>query len=266
MTEADMSPNRGHQHVYLSPHLDDAILSCGGTIHQQIRQGESVLVITCFAGIPDYETLSPFALELHRRWGNPPDPIEVRRAEDSAATRFLDRKYLHLDLLDCIYRRHPTDGGFLYASEEAIFGVVHPGEESLSADIAQMVRSHIKPEFTSLCLPLGVGHHVDHKVVSWVAQHVATASPQIVFYEDFPYVENPAALEMAFSAHAPSLHPLVCPLAEEDVAARIAAIQHYISQIGMLFGSAEAMAQRVRAYSASVAGGQGYAERFWIGV
>ncbi|MBC7263540.1 MAG: PIG-L family deacetylase [Chloroflexi bacterium] len=260
-----MPPDRSYQHVYLSPHPDDAVLSCGGTIYQQTSHGEGVLVITCCAGIPDYENLSPFALEQHRRWGSPPDPVRVRRAEDSIALRFLGADYLHLDFLDCIYRRHPTDGTFLYASEDAILGEVHPGEENLSADIAGAVRPHIKPGLTSVYLPLGAGRHVDHQVVSRVARYVVTVSPRIVFYEDFPYVENPTGLEMALSAHTLPVRPLVRPLAEEDVAARIAAIRHYVSQIGMLFGSAEAMAQRVRAYCASVAGGQGYAERFWMG-
>ena len=37
------------KHVYLSPHLDDAVLSCGGAIHRAGAAGEAVLVITVFA-------------------------------------------------------------------------------------------------------------------------------------------------------------------------------------------------------------------------
>ena len=36
--------------IYLSPHLDDAALSCGGRISAQRRAGERVLVITVFSG------------------------------------------------------------------------------------------------------------------------------------------------------------------------------------------------------------------------
>jgi len=38
--------NNRYNHVYLSPHLDDAILSCGSLINKQKRHKESVLIIT----------------------------------------------------------------------------------------------------------------------------------------------------------------------------------------------------------------------------
>ncbi len=39
-----------YKHIYLSPHYDDAALSCGGSIHKQATQQEPVAVITVFAG------------------------------------------------------------------------------------------------------------------------------------------------------------------------------------------------------------------------
>lgn len=41
-----------YNHVYLSPHLDDVIFSCGSAISKQHRIGDSILVITIFAGTP----------------------------------------------------------------------------------------------------------------------------------------------------------------------------------------------------------------------
>ncbi|MGH2521295.1 MAG: PIG-L deacetylase family protein, partial [Anaerolineales bacterium] len=52
-------------HLYLSPHFDDAALSCGGTIHQQTRQGERAVVVTVCAGDSPPGPLSAFAQTLH---------------------------------------------------------------------------------------------------------------------------------------------------------------------------------------------------------
>ena len=38
-------PQQLYQRVYLSPHLDDAALSCGGRIYQERQAGLSVLVL-----------------------------------------------------------------------------------------------------------------------------------------------------------------------------------------------------------------------------
>ena len=54
-------------HVYLSPHLDDAVLSCGGMIHRQAQAGERVVVVTVCAGDPPPGPLSDFARSLHER-------------------------------------------------------------------------------------------------------------------------------------------------------------------------------------------------------
>ena len=75
-----------YQHVYLSPHYDDAALSCGGSIHQQVQAGELVLVITICAAPPETnEPFSPYAQAMHRVWGDPLDVVATRQAEDQAA-------------------------------------------------------------------------------------------------------------------------------------------------------------------------------------
>ena len=41
---------RDHRHIFLSPHLDDVVYSCGGTLGVQVSTGLRPLVITVFAG------------------------------------------------------------------------------------------------------------------------------------------------------------------------------------------------------------------------
>ena len=113
-----------HRHIFLSPHLDDVVYSCGGTIGVQVSSGLRPLVITIFGGIPPANTnLSPFALQQHRKWGadptkEPGNIVEVRRQEDAAALDYLQADYLWLDFLDAIYRGNPAQ----YTSEEQIIG------------------------------------------------------------------------------------------------------------------------------------------------
>ena len=63
----------GYRHIYLSPHLDDAALSCGGGIAAQRAAGERVLVVTFCTGAPAPDMqFSDLAQEFHRKWGLAP--------------------------------------------------------------------------------------------------------------------------------------------------------------------------------------------------
>ena len=74
-----------HRHIFLSPHFDDAVYSCGGTLGVQVSCGLRPLIITVFGGIPSANiTLSPFAMRVHQEMGadntkGPGNAIELRR-------------------------------------------------------------------------------------------------------------------------------------------------------------------------------------------
>ena len=82
--------------IYLSPHLDDVALSCGGQIHQLTHRpgGQEVLIVTLMAGVPPPGPVSAFAREQHVAWGfaaDEPDHqeigrvvVEARRADRSS--------------------------------------------------------------------------------------------------------------------------------------------------------------------------------------
>src|SRR5258705_8534487 len=60
----------GYDHIYLSPHLDDAALSCGGAIARHANAGARVLVVTlCTAAPPPAGPFSDFANAVHQSWG-----------------------------------------------------------------------------------------------------------------------------------------------------------------------------------------------------
>ena len=251
------------QHLYLSPHLDDAVLSCGGMILQQTAAGRSVAVVTVFAGSPlPFRSLSPFALELHHRWQESAsqeefaDPPAMRRVEDIRAFARLHPAIhvVHFPFMDCIYRVHPVTGEALYASEEAIFGEldsVDPALEPLE------ISPPVLDESTLYC-PLGIGHHVDHQVVRRVVDGWGFDSSQVRYYEDYPYAGAPGAVEAIVGPNEGWI-PSITPLSEADLNAKIDAVGEHNSQIKTFWETREAMAEAVRQFTARTGG-----ERVWI--
>ncbi|TKJ31835.1 MAG: GlcNAc-PI de-N-acetylase [Chloroflexi bacterium B3_Chlor] len=258
---------RGHEAVatdviYLSPHLDDAALSCGGLIHRQAQAGTNVLVVTVFAGSPAQNVLSPFAVELHARWGHPTNAVAVRTQEDHRAMRLLGAEYLHLEYPDAIYR---FDGcSFLYLSREDLLGSLHPLDAELASQIATSIVEICSTRAPSIYAPLGVGDHVDHQLVREATLTLRNAFPSIVFYEDYPYVEVPGSLtDVLGRIGVEGWKAELQSLDEECMSARIGAISAYASQMDELFQSVEIMPGRVRDYAAALSSEEGYAERYW---
>jgi LmbE family N-acetylglucosaminyl deacetylase len=258
-----------YAHVYLSPHLDDAALSCGGLIHQQVMAGQRPLVITLFAGRPPTDVeLSAFAQSQHARWGDPGDIVATRWAEDQAALAALGADYLRLDYPDCIYRgqghtSEPVPNGgprWFYTSEEAIFGRAHPAEEALPAELADTLTEFIPPgDGVTLYAPLTVGNHVDHQLAFAAALFLKAQGWQIRLYEDYPYAETEGAVSEALAAQGVGhWQMMTVPLADDDLTAKVEAIACYASQLDTLFDSPEAMPGRVRSYAARIGG-----ERLW---
>src|SRR5258708_36793294 len=118
-------------HLFLSPHADDAALSCGGQIAQLTRKGETVIIFTLMAGDPPVD-FHPTELTdtLHGRW-NAADGFvatAARRKEDTTAARMLGAVVKFGPYADAIYRRNPHNSSPLYYSEDTIFGEGQPAD------------------------------------------------------------------------------------------------------------------------------------------
>jgi LmbE family N-acetylglucosaminyl deacetylase len=253
--------------VYLSPHLDDAVLSCGGAIHQRAASGEPVWVLTLFAGEFAGGEVSPFAQVQHQYWGNPPRPMALRRAEDSAALILLGAEAQHLDLLDAVYRAS-ENGAWLYSGEAPLWGGAHPAD-ALAQNGAGVLADRLAALFPAkdqaiIHAPLGVGRHVDHQIVHAAARRLLAAGYRVAFYEDYPYAEKVGATEAAVEiaeAEAWRVEPI--SLSPADLGAKVSALGYYRTQLAILFGGAEAMPSRVWAFAASRSPQMPLAERLW---
>lgn len=230
-------------HLFLSPHYDDAVLSCGGLLHQLAARGVRTCVYTVMAAAPAVLPATPFVQELHERWGAGGDPVTARRAEDAAALALLGAEALYGPLPDCIYRTGP-DGEPLYTTEAALFGPVHPDDPALHLPVVLPADGPLE----ALYAPLAVGRHVDHQIMRDWALALGRAHPQLalMFYEDYPYKREPHAVERALEYFGGALHPVTIPLEAAAVSAKIRAAACYVSQISTFWSGTEDMAEDIR--------------------
>jgi LmbE family N-acetylglucosaminyl deacetylase len=170
--------------LYLSPHFDDVALSCGGLVWEQAKAGQKVSIGTICAGEPPPIDLSPFAETLHARWEAGQNAPAYRRVEDINSCQRLGASYYHFTLLDCIYRRHPQTGEFMYTSEQALNGPLHPGDAQVIMDLLEALKQAIPGDVTLVC-PLGLGNHVDHQLTRLAVEMLEHTC---FYYADFPYV------------------------------------------------------------------------------
>ncbi|MBK8046665.1 MAG: PIG-L family deacetylase [Anaerolineales bacterium] len=242
--------------IYLSPHLDDAALSCGAQIFDRTHAGQRVLIVTIMAGSPRLDIRSAYIERLHERWELAGDAAAARREEDIEASRILGAGFLHMEVPDCIDRLDPATGEPLYISDADIFGDLHPAETELAMQLAAQFRS--LPSATSRYAPLTVGHHVDHLLVRAAAEQVW--SGELAYYEDYPYVQQPEKLARVIGEDA-SWRATAIPVSDAALATKFDAIWAFRSQLSTFFGSREDMEEQVGRYMRSVGGEQNW-ERF----
>ena len=119
--------------LFLSPHLDDAALSCGGIIHRLTRGGERVIIITAMAGEPpDALPDSPVIAAVKARYGGA-TPVQDRRIEDAQAAQALGAQVYHLPLTECAFRTTVCGAGdviALYPDHDSPFAGVRDGDDA----------------------------------------------------------------------------------------------------------------------------------------
>jgi LmbE family N-acetylglucosaminyl deacetylase len=255
-------------HLFLSPHPDDAPLSCGGTIyHLRAEENAECIILTVMSGdapqnLPD----TPHVRELHERWKAGENPMATRREEDEQAALVLSAKtIIHTSLPDCVYRTAP-DGSALYPGKDDIFGEIHPDDSAYPALLATPLP--FGDTVTHVYAPLGAGHHVDHQIIRDWALHLKQSHPSlnVLFYEDYPYSEKPEAIEQALTYYTVPLQMEYRTLRDIDVMIKLTALQNYVSQISTFWGSINEMDQRIGAHMMKAGAALGVdlpIERFW---
>ena len=226
--------------IFISPHLDDAVLSAGGLIHDMTKAGTRVEIWTVICGFSPAGESSPLAQTLHFQWGfsSAEETVRMRREEDKHAAAIVGASAYHFDFPDCIYRRGP-DGEWLYP--QGVFEPPREEEAGLPVAIAAALAARLQPDDVIAC-PLTIGHHVDHVTVRRAVERLGRP---LIYFADIPYLLNsPEELEPAVKG----MQVETREVSSAGLAAWVDGIAAYASQLTMLFETPELLKEKIEGY------------------
>jgi LmbE family N-acetylglucosaminyl deacetylase len=203
------SPFASRGLLVISPHLDDAALSCG----ELIAAHPGARVLSVFAGVPrarglltEWDQASGFRSSAQA--------MRARRAEDRAALAALEARPRWLEFLDAQYG-------------------ATPGVAQLARALAPQLR---RRGAAAILFPLGL-FHSDHRLAADAALSLFQRDPQPHWYayEDALYRRVPGALQARLAALARLRIELTpAPFAFRAAAAKRRALRCYASQLRAL--------------------------------
>ncbi len=241
--------------IVLSPHLDDAALSCGGYLSLSTQNGKQVLIVTLMAGDPPKVAFSEFASQMHDRWELAAQIVEQRRNEDKQASHVLGADFHHENIPDAIYRFDPHTGEHFYTSDELLFGTINSVDYETTKESLYSIIQNL-PKHDQLLVPLTVGNHVDHQLVRTAIE--ATYSGNITYYEDYPYAREENAVDTVIANDRLTLEYQTISLTEQQLKSKGESIAQFKSQISSFFNDRSDIDKQIKAYASRVGG-----ERFW---
>lgn len=184
--------------IFVSPHLDDAVLSAGGLMCF-LAGKTKVIVINVFTEASDErQTLSARAFMKGKGYNKPSDLFAERQAEDKRALQTLNLSPINLGFPDVLWRKKtgfvPQTLGAILPELQHVYptyrfhiakGKIAKKDASTIQEVTQKLQDIINKQKNPLVFcPLGVGNHVDHCIV----RNVCTENfSDIVYWSDFPY-------------------------------------------------------------------------------
>jgi len=216
--------------VAISPHLDDAAFSAGGTIAMLAAKGFAVTMVTVFtASVPNPQG---FALACQLDKGLPPeiDYMALRRQEDRAACALLGATPHWLGLPEAPHRG--------YGSARELFGPVRADDRIDLTDALGALLQALSPDIA--LVPQGLGGHVDHVQLVRALRGMKLA-PSVMWWRDFPYAAREGDVAEPFASEMQPFPKSTMPLDEAALRCKREACLAYASQIGFQFGGAEGL-------------------------
>lgn len=145
--------------IYLSAHLDDAVLSCGGLIYDRVARGCDVEIWTLFCAAQP---------------GKPEENYIKRLEEDDRAVSLLGATPDYFCQQDAFGRGY-----------ESAWSSVKEEDEEFISKLTKIIKDELRPNDKVMC-PLAVGNHVDHVVLRRAAENLDVP---LIYYVDFPYID-----------------------------------------------------------------------------
>ena len=215
----------------LSPHLDDAVFSAGGTLARLAAAGAQVTVATVFtATVPDPQGFA-LACQLDKGLGPEVDYMGLRRAEDVRACTRLGAKAIHLPFPEAPHRG--------YTSAAELFAGMSP-DDDVAEELAPALCALLADLEPALVLaPQAIGAHVDHVALVRVLDTAAPGSP-VAWWRDHPYTIRTDRPFEPFADRFAELAKATVVLDATAHATKVEAALAYASQLGFQFGGADA--------------------------
>jgi LmbE family N-acetylglucosaminyl deacetylase len=180
------SLNQHYDHIYVSPHFDDAAASCGGRISKQLHAGEKILVVTVFTGLTGHKT------KPSKRILESTVAYELRREEDAQAMQRLGADFLWLEYPEFLFRSRIPMSRYWPVFRNT----------RVNRRLCRVLRSDLevicqKTGCQNLIIPMAAGQHMDHQIVFEVGVDLIRQGENafgVAFYEDYPYALLPGML------------------------------------------------------------------------
>ena len=196
----------------LSPHLDDAVLSCW----RLLTDPGDVTVLNVCTGAPADGTPAGF-WDLLTGGHDPSERMRQRRTEDEAAFRHAQRTAVQLGFLDSQYAGAAP--------------AVGPLVQSILGALQRDARVYV---------PLALGVHPDHLATRAAGLELERLGFEVAFYADLPHALRPGWLaRLATAPEHAGLGTIQLPhrqytLDDETLAAKLRAVNEYRTQLGGL--------------------------------
>ncbi|MEZ0262200.1 MAG: PIG-L deacetylase family protein [Alphaproteobacteria bacterium] len=151
----------------VSPHLDDALLSCGVMIQRRVAAGDKVFILNIFSEGTNAAN---------------------RQQEDKAAAALLGAEPVFLNELDA-----PDRDPKYKPTENLFFAPLEPADRPFIDKVASRIDGFLQRQRIDLVFfPLAAGTHIDHRVAHAAGRILNSAA--VLFYEDRPYILWPGVL------------------------------------------------------------------------
>lgn len=164
---------------FISPHLDDAIFSCGGLIHTLRKNKVATTVINVFSEKGDLrDTFSAKAFVKQCGYIDSSKLYADRLKEDRKVLDSLGVKVINLGFIDALWRKRNDKGirrmvGKIFPEFACLYptykwhitkGKINKNDDKLIKRLIKLLIKNLDSG-SILFFPVGIGDHVDHLIV-----------------------------------------------------------------------------------------------------
>jgi LmbE family N-acetylglucosaminyl deacetylase len=217
--------NKNDRVFFISPHLDDAILSAGALINE-LKNIKKITIVTVFTKASNKTSSSIKEFNRSCHCLDSAKLFKNREKEDIKLCKHLKINYLHLGFPDALWRDD-------FNSMDDIFSNKinkTKKEKNLERTIIKKLKKIINDdENTIIFAPLSIGNHVDHRIINKICKDNFT---NVIYWEDYPYNLNLSIFEKFIKK---SVFPTF--KFNKNLFVKKKLIKFYKSQISMLFGN-----------------------------